>query len=207
MDAGLFTEELSSVPLYRYNEKLRIRTSMEDRLPNLDKVDKTNKGIIEETEEAEETEPPIQPADTPVSDTKQDIESPPITVESPMFPRLEYRVSLQEADLKALKQSMDAGFSEIKEMVSELSVTSSEEDSKGNPISAPGLGSSGKTTEVESSTKVRMVQLVVDDPFTGLTGEEIRDLARARADVHHVGIQAKHERALRKPHGHAVPHE
>jgi len=83
MDAGLFTEELGSVPLYRYNEKLRMRASMEDRLPIVSGVDKTNKGIIEETEEAEETEPPIQPAEKPVSDTKQDTESPPITVESP----------------------------------------------------------------------------------------------------------------------------
>ena len=183
MDGGIFTSEYGSVPLYRYSEKIRSGLTIDKDLDRLDLPD-----LHKEEGEEDQTIPyPLVIAEKLLMEPEE--EKLPTTVVPPISPTLEAQVSLQDAEIKNIKTTIDGRFSKIEEMIAGLSVTPPPDDNPGgNPTLPPVIESSPAIPRGQLSMEDRLNDLEQrvqssdgsTDPLDNLSAEQIRELIRSQ---------------------------
>ena len=172
--------------MYRYSEKIRL---------NLTMGEEETRGDIQNIHEEVETENepvPMVPIPLPkpgVVTVEQEEVKPPVSVVPPLSPSLDARVSLQDAEIKNIRATLDGRFEKIESMIQGLSVAPTEDNPGGNPSTSPAIEiTTPAVPRGQLSTDERIAELeqrlqnsdASTDPLESLTLEQIKDLVRSQ---------------------------
>ena len=180
MEAGLFANDLGSLPLYRHNEQIRYNLTMDERTEVIKLPEPSEKGVLEvapvESVAQEEETFTVEPEEV----------KHPVSVTTPPSPALDKRVSFQEAEIKNIKSTMDNRFGRIEEMIQGLSVAPADDNPGDNPVLPPVIQSTPAVPRGQLSTEDRLAEIeqrlqnsdASTDPLENLSLEQIKELVR-----------------------------